>query len=153
MTVRFCDPSDLPALLDLFHGAVHTACAGDYAPAQLEAWAPAEPDRAAWADKLSRETFLAAEEGGALLGFASLDGDTLDLLYVRPDRQRQGIAGILCDFLERMCAGERIQVHASQTARPFFEARGYRVLRRQQAERRGQALTNFLMEKELNVWT
>lgn len=153
MTIRLCGPADLPALLGLFRQAVHTACAGDYTPAQLEAWAPAEPDRAAWADKLSRETFLAAEEDGALLGFAALDGDYLDLLYVRPDRLRQGIAAILCDFLERQCPGERIRVHASKTALPFFEARGYRVLRRQQVERRGQVLTNFVMEKELIVWT
>lgn len=153
MILRSCTPADLPVLLELFSEAVHTTCADDYSPAQLDAWAPAEPDCASWAEKLSRETFLAAEEDGSLLGFASLDGDYLDLLYVRPDRQRQGIADILCGFLERMCTGTHIQVHASKTARPFFEARGYRVLQQHQAERRGQTLTNFLMEKELNVWT
>ena len=36
---------------------------------------------------------------------------------------------------------------------PFFEARGYRVVRPQQVERRGQVLTNFVMEKELIGWT
>ena len=37
--------------------------------------------------------------------------------------------------------------HASITARPFFEKRGYQVLRAQQVERRGILLTNYIMEK------
>ena len=44
---------------------------------------------------------------------------------------------------------DRVTVHASETARPFFERRGYRVLRPQQVERRGQVLTNYVMEREL----
>lgn len=31
---------------------------------------------------------------------------------------------------------------------PFFEYRGYRVIREQQVERRGVRLTNFVMRKE-----
>lgn len=152
MTIRTCTLSDLTELLHLFYSAVHTACAGDYTPAQLDAWAPADPDRASWTEKLRRETFLAAEENGTLLGFASLEKDYLDLLYVRPDCRRQGIASVLCDFLEQLCTGERIQVHASITARPFFEARGYHLLESCQVGRRGQVLTNFLMEKERTEW-
>ena len=56
---------------------------------------------------------------------------------------------MLCDFLETLYPVDRVTVHASETARPFFERRGYRVLRPQQVERRGQVLTNYVMEKEL----
>ena len=59
----------------------------------------------------------------------------------------------MCGALEHRCPETRIYVHASKTARPFFEARGYRVVRPQQVERRGQVLTNFAMEKELIGWT
>ena len=73
----------------------------------------------------------------------------LDLLYIHRDCQHQGVASALCDFLETLYPVDRITVHASMTARPFFEARGYRVLRAQQVERRGQRLTNYVMEKEM----
>ena len=99
--------------------------------------------------RLRREIFLTAEENGSLLGFAALEEDYLDLLYVRPDHLRRGIASALCGALDHRCPETRIYVHASKTARPFFEARGYRVVRPQQVERRGQVLTNFVMEKEL----
>ena len=54
---------------------------------------------------------------------------------------------LLCSRLEALVPGRRIQVHASLTARPFFEGRGYHVVREQQVERRGVLLTNFLMEQ------
>lgn len=38
---------------------------------------------------------------------------------------------------------------AVRTARPFFEARGYRLLRAQTVERRGVSLENFVMKGEV----
>lgn len=149
MRIRPCREADLPALLDVFYRTVHTACAGDYTPAQLSAWAPETPDTARWAEKLRQETFLAAEGGGALLGFGALEGAYLDLLYVLPDCQGRGVGSALCGFLEHLCPESRITVHASRTARPFFEAQGYRLVCSQQVERRGIMLENFVLEKDL----
>ena len=149
MRIRPCREADLPALLDVFYRTVHTACAGDYTPAQLSAWAPETPDTARWAEKLRQETFLAAEGGGALLGFGALEGAYLDLLYVLPDCQGRGVGSALCGFLEHLCPESRITVHASRTARPFFEAQGCRLGRSPQVERRGIMLENFVLEKDL----
>ena len=148
MTIRPYRQDDLPGILSLFHDTVHTACAADYAPNQLSAWAPETPDTAAWEEKLCREMVLVAEEDGRLLGFGSLDGALLDLLYVHPDCQHRGVGSTLCLFLERACPEKVVTVHASRTARPFFEARGYRLLRAQTVLRRGVDLENFIMELE-----
>lgn len=153
MDLRLCTQADLPAVLDLFRTSVHTLCRGDYSPAQLSAWAPEDLDEAPWARRLRCQTFLLAEEDGTLLGFASLEGDYLDLLYVHPRHAHRGIGTVLCDALERQCTGQCITVHASLTARPFFAHRGYRTVEPHQVERRGVVLTNYLMEKELIPWT
>ena len=47
---------------------------------------------------------------------------------------------------DRLYPEKAVTVHASITARGFFERRGYRVVREQQIERRGVLLTNFVME-------
>jgi putative acetyltransferase len=150
MKIRTYRPADCVPLMMLFYDTIHTACTADYTPAQLDAWAPADRDCAAWDRSLKSRTTLVAEEDGQVLGFGNIGPDGyLDLLYVHRDWQRRGVAAALCDFLETLYPVDRVTVHASKTARPFFEARGYRVLETRQAERQGQSLTNYLMEKEL----
>lgn len=81
-------------------------------------------------------------------GFADMDADGyLDRLYVHKDYQGRGVAAALCDALEQAVQCEAYTTHASITARPFFEKRGYRVVRAQQVERQGLYLTNYVMEK------
>ena len=143
MILRAYRGSDLPAILSLFRDTVHTVCARDYTRSQLDAWAPAEPDAAAWDASLRAHRTLVAEEDGRILGFADLGSDGyLDRLYVHRDWQGRGVASALCAAL----SGAR-RTHASITARPFFERRGWHVVREQRVERRGVALTNFVMEK------
>ena len=150
MNICLYRTADCPPLLKLFYDTVHTVCAGDYSPAQLDAWAPAKPEASTWDASLRSRTTLVTEEGGNIPGFGNTGPDGhLDLLYVHRDRQRRGVASVLCNFLETLYPVDRVTVHASETARPFFERRGYRVLRPQQGERRGQVLTNYVMEKEL----
>ena len=50
------------------------------------------------------------------------------------------------DLMELTVQGDII-THASITARPFFEKRGYRIVKEQTVERRGIRLTNYVMEK------
>lgn len=58
-----------------------------------------------------------------------------------------GVATAICDELEGNSAAAEFITHVSITARPFFEKRGYIVVKEQQVERRGVWLTNFVMRK------
>ena len=88
------------------------------------------------------------DDGKRIVGFGDIDSTGyLDRLYVRKDRQRRGIASAICGELENAADAAKITTHASITARPFFQKRGYRVVREQQVERGGILLTNYVMEK------
>lgn len=146
LTLRRYAPDDCPALAALFYDTVHTVNARDYTPVQCAAWADGRVDLAAWDRSFQAHLTWIAELDGMLAGFGDIDGTGyLDRLYVRRDCQRRGVATALCDALEQ--GRTRCTTHASITARPFFEKRGYRVVRKQQVERRGVLLTNFVMEK------
>lgn len=148
MRLRAYRPEDCDALAALFYDTVHRVNARDYAPEQLSAWATGTVDLAAWNARYLSTTTLVAEENGALLGFANMDKTGyLDMLYVRVDAQNRGIATALCDALERLVHAETYTTHASITARPFLEKRGYVVVKQQNVPLRGQLLTNFVMEK------
>lgn len=135
--------ADLPAVAELFYRTVHTVNAADYTSEQLRAWAPSADSLCADEERFLRQNTLVAEDGGELVGFASMEGECLDMLYVRADRLREGIASALCDALEDGAAS--VTVYASLTARPFFEKRGYATVRKNTALRRDIPLTNFLM--------
>ena len=148
MELRPYRTGDCPALARLFYDTVHTVNARDYAPEQLDAWAGGQVDLAAWDASFRAHHTLVAEAGGQLAGFADMDETGyLDRLYVHRDFQGRGIATALCNALEAACSCCRYTTQASVTARPFFQSRGYQVVREQQVERRGIWLTNFLMEK------
>lgn len=148
MTIRAYRPSDLREIAELFYETVHTVNAGDYTPQQLNAWADGCPDLKEWGRTLSAHIALVAVEDGKIAGFGDIDASGyLDRLYVHKDFQRRGIASSLCDALEGAVEAEEIVTHASITARPFFESRGYRTVRERRVVRHGVSMTNYRMEK------
>lgn len=147
ISLRAYRAEDCKNMAQLFYDTVHTVNARDYSEDQLNAWATGQVDLEGWNASFLDHITLVAEVNGVLAGFGDMTEEGyLDRLYVHKDYQGQGVATALCDALEGKVRGS-ITTHASITARPFFEHRGYRVLREQQVERRGVKLTNFVMEK------
>ena len=150
MIVREYRPEDLFKILKLFYDTVHSVCVADYTPAQIDAWAPAAPDTERWRASLEKHYALVALTDGAIAGFGDIDETGyLDRLYVHKDRIRRGAGGALLTELENAFPVTEITTHASITAKPFFEAKGYVAVMEQRVTRRGVTMTNFVMKKSL----
>ena len=148
MEIREYKSTDIGQIARLFHDTVHAVNCRDYTPEQLNAWATGRVDEDEWDAAFRCHLTYVAVEGDSVVGFGDMDATGyLDKLYVHKDRQGMGIATAICDRLESEVKADCLTVHASITARPFFEKRGYKVLKRQEVERRGVRLTNYLMEK------
>lgn len=148
MELRKYRPEDGMYLAELFYDTVHSVNAKDYTEEQLRVWAAGTVDLEKWnASFLAHDSVVAIEEG-RIVGFGDMDSEGyLDRLYVHKEYQKRGIATAICDKLETtVCAG-RFVTHASITAKPFFERRGYKVVKEQLVERQGIFLTNYVMEK------
>ncbi|WP_194892920.1 GNAT family N-acetyltransferase [Catenulispora pinisilvae] len=65
-----------------------------------------------------------------ILGYAALEGDVLEHLYLRPDTRRQGIGTLLLDEVRRHSPdGVSLHVFEQNTdARAFYERHGFTVL-------------------------
>lgn len=147
ITIREYRAEDCERLAKLFYSTVHTVNAKDYTRDQLDAWAPENMDLTTWNQSFLAHYSLVAEEGHEIVGFGDIDKTGyLDRLYVHKDHQNKGIASEICSFLEQTVSG-KVVTHTSITARPFFERRGYRIVKEQQVERQGIVLTNFIMER------
>jgi putative acetyltransferase len=145
-------PADLPRLAAIFRASIEELTAEDYNDSQQAAWA-ALADDDAFGKKLADDLTLVALLGGEVAGFVSLRGqDHIDMLYVDPQAAGQGIASTLCDALEKLAGARgttKLSVNASDTARGFFEKRGYQPLHRQTVDCFGEWLGNTAMEKRL----
>lgn len=144
-------PTDLHDILKLFRETVHTVNAKDYTKEQLNAWAPETLNAEKWQATLSRNHTLVALVNNEIAGFADIDATGyFDHLFVHKNHQGRGVAKTLVNAIEAKAVAQGftvITVAASITAKPFFESRGYTVLKEQSVERLGQVLTNYLMEK------
>ena len=144
---------DLYDILNLFYRTVHAVNRFHYNEKQLCAWAPYCTDEETWMRSLLSHRAYVAVQDGKIAGFGDCDNSGyLDRLYCAFDCQGKGVGTMLAQQLERetsLLGIGTIRTEASITARPFFEARGYRVTQEQQKPLRGQIFTNYKMEKEL----
>jgi putative acetyltransferase len=148
-------PADTPRLADIFRESIYELAEDDYSPAQQAEWAARADDEEALGARLASALTLVATIAGEPVGFASLKGaDMIDMLYVLPSVARQGIATLLLDALEKLAAArgaKRLTVDASDTARDFFDKRGYKPQRRNSVPLGEEWLANTTMEKALGA--
>ncbi|MBA4699493.1 MAG: GNAT family N-acetyltransferase [Ruminococcus sp.] len=146
--LRKYSEEDLNEIADLFYNTVHFINIRDYSLSQVNVWADGKIDFDKWNRSFLKHYSIVALKHDAIVGFGDIDKTHyLDRLFVHKDYQGQGIASAICNELEKHAAGHQVTVHASITAKGFFENKGYRVLKEQQVERSGILLKNYVMEK------
>ena len=146
-------PADAPILAEIFRAAVTDLTGDDYSEAQQEAWASAAEDVAEFGGDLAKQLTLVATMTGSPVGFAALEGkDKIGMLYVHPAVAGQGVGRMLVDALEKLAGArgtEKLKVDASDTARGFFEKRGYVAQQRNSVSLAGEWLANTTLQKQL----
>jgi putative acetyltransferase len=146
---------DVPLLAEIFRAAIEELTTEDYTEAQQEAWAETAEDLEAFGARLAANLTLVATSASSAVGFAALaENSRIDMLYVHPGAAGQGAGGMLCDALEKLAAGrgtKELSVEASDTARDFFEKRGFTAQSRNTVFRAGEWLANTTMVKPLGA--
>jgi putative acetyltransferase len=146
-------PDDAPVLVEIFRASITGLTSEDYSEAQQQAWASAADDEQAFAKRLGQQLTLVASLEGSVVGFAALGpGGKIDLLYVHPAASGQGVAALLIDALEKLAGArgtDKLVVDASDTARGFFEKRGYVAQQRNSVTVGDEWLANTTLHKPL----
>jgi putative acetyltransferase len=146
-------PADAPILAAIFRASIEELTEDDYNPSQQDAWAAAADDEDAFAERLASRLTLIATLDGSPVGFAALEGaNIVDMLYVHPAVAGQGVGSMLCDALEKLAASRgasHLTVDASDTAREFFQHRGFTAEQRNTVSVGNEWLSNTTMRKKL----
>ena len=153
MYVRDFTFGDEPALQAVFYSAVHTIAASDYAPAQLDVWAPDRPDMKRWTVRIRAIRPFVVEEEGRVVGYADLQANGhIDHFYVSGTDARRGVGRILMDRIHARAQElelTRLFSDVSRTAQPFFERFGFLVLEHRTVVIGDVSLPNARMAKDL----
>jgi GNAT superfamily N-acetyltransferase len=148
---------DTPAIVSLFRDTVHRINGCDYSAEQIEAWAPEAADMDSWRRRLEDKATFVAEEDDKIVGFAELEANGyIDCLYCHADYQHRGIGSALLYHVEtraRRVGLSHLEADISVTARPFFERKGFVLIRAQNVERHGVPLLNYYMKKQLDLYS
>ncbi|MBN3876140.1 MULTISPECIES: GNAT family N-acetyltransferase [unclassified Nostoc] len=151
MRIRIYEIADTKEIMKLFYDTIHEVNIRDYTEEQVAAWAPANMDIEVWIKSLgSKFTYVAEED--KIIGFGELEANGhIDRFYCHKDFQRKGVGKKILEQIElkaKSLGVEKLFTEASITAKPFFESQGFIVIKKQEVERRGQKLINFVMEKD-----
>jgi putative acetyltransferase len=146
-------PRDAASLREIFRASIEELTEDDYSPAQQEAWASVADDEAEFADRLAKQLTLIATLGGEPVGFISLkDNCAIDMLYVHPAAAGQGAGAMLLDAVEKLATARgtaELTVDSSDTAREFFQRRGFKPAQRNTISMGDEWLANTTMKKQL----
>jgi putative acetyltransferase len=113
--------------------SVRALARGTCTPRQLAAWSSLPALYHAWAMTAGGEEYVAAEEGGRIVGYAARRGREITAVFVLPSHARRGLGARLLAAVERRAArsGARSAfVLAAPGAVAFYLAMGYRGDRR-----------------------
>lgn len=141
-------------ITDLHHACVHAIDPTIYSLEQQEAWAHTPPNYPYWVKRLSlKKPFMAMVEA-KIVGFIELEENGhIDCAYTHPEYQKCGVMSALYAYIENLAQQKgmkRLYLEASIVAKPFFEKRGFKTLKRNEIKRNGQMIVNYSMEKMLS---
>ncbi|MCR9212836.1 MAG: GNAT family N-acetyltransferase [Proteobacteria bacterium] len=153
VTIRRFTEKDAAATAQLYFDAVRIGGLGPYSEAETVAWVKEIPEIETWRERLSAQSTFIAEQAGDIIGFLAInDAGYIDLAFVAPEVQGQGVAFTLYKAAEKQAVQQglsRLTAHASLLAHPFFLRQGWTALEEEWVERHGQVLRRFYMEKNL----
>ena len=130
---RQANLNDLEEIQELFVETIKSSCQNDYNKQQINAWVNSVENKERWKSILANQYFLIAEIENKMVGYGSLEnGNYLDLMYVHKDFLRKGIAKMIFEKLKDKSIElgfDKLTSDVSKTARPFFETKGFKVIR------------------------
>lgn len=149
--IRLFEPQDAEQIAQLFHTTVREVNIRDYSSNQVKAWAPDDIYFRNWVEVCSNRFTYVAEIEEMIVGFGKLEPNGhIDCFYCHKNYQRCGVGSQIYQAIETKAVElsvDRLFTEASISAKPFFQRRGFTVVKEQEVTRRGETFINYAMEK------
>lgn len=149
--LRQANLEDLEEMQTLFVETINSTCKKDYSKEQINVWTSSVENKEKWISIIRNQYFLIAEINNKIVGYGSLEnGNYLDFMYVHKDYLRQGIANLLFENLKKESTKlgfDKLTSDVSKTALPFFETKGFRIIKENKNIMKGVEIINYNMSE------
>lgn len=143
--------NDLEEMQELCVETIKSTCQNDYDPKQIDVWVSSVQKVERWKTFLTKQYILVAENEENIVGCGSLkNGNYLDLMYVHKEFLRQGIANMIFEKLKKksLTLGfDKLTSDVSKTAVPFFETKGFKIIKENKNMINGVEIINYHMSQ------
>jgi len=137
----------------LFNQTIHHINSQHYSQKLLDAWSPAVFDNTLWSNKLAKLSSFVCVNEEKIVGYSDLQpSGYIDHFFCHHQYQGRGVGKVLMAHIHTLAKHKditQLSADVSITAKAFFEAKGFKVVKQQVVPTRGQVLTNFKMIKVL----
>ena len=152
MKLREWKYDDVPHISELYCNTVRNVNSKDYKDEQIEIWSAKQSDEF-WIKRFDNYIVNIVEEQETIIGFSEYQyPGHIDCFYVHHEWQRKGAGSLLLKEIESQAKKENIKrlfVDVSTTAKPFFLAKEFLVVRPQNKTYKGIEFEQYFMEKWL----
>ena len=142
---------NLTEIQDLFKQTIMATCQKEYTLKERTVWSNAVQKTEKWTNSIQNEYFIIAIIDKKIVGFSSLkSNDYLNLMYVHKDYTRKGIANKMFKNIKAKSdelGGGKLSADVSKTARPFFEKKGFRVIKENKNLIENKIVINYRMSQ------
>lgn len=153
MKIREWKKDDLSQISELYFNTVRNINSKDYSDKHVNAWANEIMPEDFWLKRFDNYFVKVVEEDGLILGFAEYQyPGHIDCFYVHFEWQRKGVGTMLLSAIEKNANKEktkRLFADVSITAKPFFLAQGFNVVKQQNKHYQKLTFQQYFMEKWL----
>ncbi|MFT6988292.1 MAG: putative acetyltransferase [Paraglaciecola sp.] len=153
MEIRAYHLGEEHEIWQLFHHTIHHINAQHYSTKQLDAWAPPEFINTFWTEKLAKLCSFVCVTNSKIVGYSDVQKNGyIDHFFCHHQHQGLGVGSALMAHIHTLAKQQgmtQLSAEVSITAKPFFEAKGFKTIKQQAVPTRGQVLTNFKMTKML----
>lgn len=149
MNFRTATIEDVEGSLQLLEQTIKSTCKNDYTQEQIKAWASSAQKKDHWRKFVNEHFSIIAEIDNKIVGFGSLEnGDYIFFMYVHKDFLGKGIASKIYKRLaieSQRLGHNQITANVSKTAVPFFESKGFNIIKENQNIINTVTIVNYQM--------
>lgn len=141
-------------LWQVFYSSIHINAKNYYNNKQLDAWAPNNLNYDFWCKKLNQIKPYVIHDLNKIIGYGDLqDSGYIDHFFIRGSYSNQGYGSALIKFIIKIAKEKNIpylESYVSLAAQTFFEKYGFKIIKKNIVDIRGQKLENYLMRVDLD---